>query len=55
MQIEGEATAPKCLDVEKKPGRAFIHKVTGKYLAESGMNGSFLVEKLINLLNRLHC
>ena len=50
MQVEGEAAAPKCLDVEKKPGRAFIHKVTGKYLAESGMDGSFS-EKLINLKN----
>ena len=24
------------VDIEKKPGRAFLHKLTGKFLAESG-------------------
>ena len=25
------------IDITKKPGRAFLHKLTGKFLAESGM------------------
>lgn len=29
------AHAPK-IDIQKKPGRAFLHKLTGKFLAESG-------------------
>ncbi len=33
--VSAGAPAPK-IDVQKKPGRAFIHKITGKYLAESG-------------------
>ena len=33
--VSAGASAPK-IDVKKKPGRAFIHKITGKYLAESG-------------------
>ena len=24
------------VDIQKKPGRAFLHKLTGKFLAESG-------------------
>lgn len=24
------------VDIKKKPGRAFLHKLTGKFLAESG-------------------
>ena len=29
------APVPK-VDIQKKPGRAFLHKLTGKFLAESG-------------------
>ena len=29
------APAPE-VDITKKPGRAFLHKLTGKFLAESG-------------------
>ena len=25
------------IDITKKPGRAFLHKLTGKFLAESGI------------------
>ncbi|XP_078361112.1 uncharacterized protein LOC144645411 [Oculina patagonica] len=33
-----EAAAPQArqIDIRKKPGRAFLHKLTGKFLAESG-------------------
>lgn len=32
------AAAPQArqIDIRKKPGRAFLHKLTGKFLAESG-------------------
>ena len=36
IEIEGQAPAAEVLDTKKKPGRAFIHKRTGQYLAESG-------------------
>ena len=33
-----EAASPETpqIDITKKPGRAFLHKLTGKFLAESG-------------------
>lgn len=33
-----KAAAPQArqIDIRKKPGRAFLHKLTGKFLAESG-------------------
>ena len=36
IAIEGHAGAAQVVDVKKKPGRAFIHKLTNQYLAESG-------------------
>ena len=35
MAQDTAAQVPE-VDIQKKPGRAFIHKLTGKYLAESG-------------------
>ena len=31
-----DAETPQ-IDITKKPGRAFLHKLTGKFLAESGI------------------
>lgn len=40
-----EAAAPQArqIDIRKKPGRAFLHKLTGKFLAESGTETSLLI------------
>ena len=35
------ANAPK-IEIKKKPGRAFQHKLTGKFLAESGTKSHFM-------------
>ena len=35
MPDEAAVEVPK-VDIQKKPGRAFLHKLTGKFLAESG-------------------
>lgn len=36
MPTEPAATPVPKVDIQKKPGRAFLHKLTGKFLAESG-------------------
>lgn len=36
MPTEPAATPVPNVDIQKKPGRAFLHKLTGKFLAESG-------------------
>lgn len=40
-----KAAAPQTpkIDIKKKPGRAFLHKITGKFLAESGTKTSLLI------------
>jgi len=40
-----DATTPQ-IDIKKKPGRAFLHKLTGKFLAESGIKW-FLVDQAV--------
>lgn len=34
-EIPEEMNVPR-VDIQRKPGRAFLHKLTGKFLAESG-------------------
>ena len=36
MPKEAAAASVPEVDIQKKPGRAFLHKLTGKFLAESG-------------------
>ena len=36
MPTEASAAPVRKVNIQKKPGRAFIHKLTGKFLAESG-------------------
>lgn len=36
MPAEASAAPVRKVNIQKKPGRAFIHKLTGKFLAESG-------------------
>lgn len=36
MPTEASAAPVPKVNIQKKPGRAFIHKLTGKFLAESG-------------------
>ena len=33
------------IDITKKPGRAFLHKLTGKFLAESGIKRFWTTKK----------
>ena len=33
------------IDIKKKPGRAFLHKLTGKFLAESGIKCFWLTKQ----------
>ena len=36
MPEESEEVEVPEVDIQRKPGRAFLHKLTGKFLAESG-------------------
>ena len=36
MPTEASAAPVPKVNIQKKPGRAFVHKLTGKFLAESG-------------------
>ena len=44
IPAEAAAETPQ-IDIKKKPGRAFLHKLTGKFLAESGIKGFWLIKQ----------
>ena len=44
IPAEDDEETPQ-IDIKKKPGRAFLHKLTGKFLAESGMKGFWLIKQ----------
>ena len=44
-EIPAEAAETPQIDIKKKPGRAFLHKLTGKFLAESGIKGFWLIKQ----------
>ncbi len=52
--VKGGAAPAPVVDTEKKPGRAFIHKLTGKYLAESGNESQNHVFSTMGLERKNH-